>query len=217
MFGRTVLRVVVGGLFAGHGAQKLFGKFGGHGLDGTGAAFEQMGLQPGKPMATLAGATELTGGALLALGASTPLSTAMLTGVMASAIERVHMKNGPWNADGGYEYPLVLMAVLFYLADEGPGAISIDRLRKKYHYGFGWAVAELAAGVGGAFAIRAIAARQQQAQAWSHATAASHNDGLEPEQVGMRPVGLEDTSGSGASTSAGNGAANNAGTQARAS
>ncbi len=177
MIGTTMLRVVVGGLFAGHGAQKLFGSFGGHGPDATGEAFEKMGLSPGKPMATLAGAAELTGGSLVALGAANPLGSAMLSGVMATAIEQVHLKNGPWVGDGGYEYPLVLMAVLFHLADEGPGPISLDRLFGKKRYGLGWAVAQLAAGVGGAMAIRAMALRRQQAQQQDQ----HHDQQVEPQ------------------------------------
>lgn len=206
MIGKTVLRVVVGGLFVGHGAQKLFGTFGGHGLDGTAQAFEQMGLRPGLPMAAAAGASEVAGGALVALGAATPFGTAMLTGVMASAIDRVHLKNGPWVSDGGYEYPLVLIAALWYLADEGPGPISIDRLRKKVHRGPFWAIFELALGVGGAMAVRAIAERQKAGSPFAATTfspapggevADRHSDasdGVAPaaEQVATRPLGQEE-------------------------
>jgi putative oxidoreductase len=173
-----MLRVVVGGLFAGHGAQKLFGSFGGKGLEATGQGFEQVGLRPGKQMATLAGASELAGGTLVALGAATPLGAAMLSGVMASAIERVHLKNGPWNADGGYEYPLVLMALLFQLTDAGAGPISIDRLRKNRHSGPGWAVAQLAVGVGGAAAVRAFVARRESLDAGGEPSSHSARTGL---------------------------------------
>ncbi len=161
MLGKTVVRVLVGGLFAGHGAQKLFGKFGGKGLTGTGDAFEQIGLRPGVPMAAAAGVSELVGGSLVALGLMTPLGTAMLSGVMASAIERVHLRNGPWNSDGGYEYPLVLTGVLAYFADEGPGVISLDRLRGRDRHGPFRMIAGLGAGVAGAMAIRSLAERSK--------------------------------------------------------
>ncbi|HTX00154.1 MAG TPA: DoxX family protein, partial [Acidimicrobiales bacterium] len=160
MIAKTLLRVVVGGLFAGHGAQKLFGSFGGRGLEETGRTFERLELRPGREMAALAGTTELAGGTLVALGAGTPYGAAMLTGVMATAIERAHLRNGPWNGDGGYEYPLVLMAVLFQLTDSGPGPVSVDRLRGKRHAGPGWAVLELAAGIAGAMAVRAYSTRR---------------------------------------------------------
>ena len=91
-----LLRLSVGGFFIGHGTQKLFGWFGGHGLDATGQAFESMGLRPGKRNAIAAGAAEAGGGALLALGLATPLAGAALTATMLTAIHRVHLKNGPW-------------------------------------------------------------------------------------------------------------------------
>ena len=93
--GRLLLRLSVGGFFFGHGTQKLFGWFGGHGLDATAECFEQLGLRPGKRNAIAAGAAEAGGGALLALGLATPLAGAALTGTMLTAIDRVHAKNGP--------------------------------------------------------------------------------------------------------------------------
>ena len=81
-FGIALLRAVVGGLFIGHGLQKLLGKFGGHGLEGTAGFFEQLGLRPGKVHATAAGVAEAGGGALLVLGAATPLASAAITGTM---------------------------------------------------------------------------------------------------------------------------------------
>jgi putative oxidoreductase len=125
--GLTFLRVVLGALFFGHGTQKLCGWFGGHGLEGTAGFFESLGLKPGRRHATAAGAAEAGGGALLALGFLTPAAAAALIGVMSTAIEKVHMKNGPWVSNGGYEYNLVLIAVMVALADLGPGEFSIDR------------------------------------------------------------------------------------------
>ena len=89
--GRLFLRGVVGPLFVGHGTQKLFGWFGGHGLDGTGGFFESLGLRPGKRHATAAGAAEAAGGVLLTLGALTPLAAAMISGTMITAIRKVHL------------------------------------------------------------------------------------------------------------------------------
>jgi putative oxidoreductase len=106
--------------------QKLAGWFGGSGLDGTGEHFEQIGLRPGRENALLAGAAEACGGSLLALGLLTPAAVSMLTGVMTNAIRHVHGKNGLWVTDGGVEYPVVVLAALAALADEGPGRFSLD-------------------------------------------------------------------------------------------
>src|SRR3954454_17468042 len=88
--GRLILRGVVGPLFVGHGTQKLFGWFDGHGPDATGGFFESIGLRPGKRHATAAGWSETLGGALLTLGALTPVAQAMITGTMVTAIRKVH-------------------------------------------------------------------------------------------------------------------------------
>lgn len=109
--GLLLLRLVVGGLFIGHGSQKLFGSFGGHGLEGTGSFMGKLGYRPGRPMAALAGFAELASGALLLLGFFTPFAAAGIIGVMFNAIISVHWRNGVWNQDGGIEYPLVLCTV----------------------------------------------------------------------------------------------------------
>ncbi len=93
--GLLALRVIVGGLFVGHGAQKLFGRFRGAGLDGTGEFFESVGLRPGRMMAMTAGLAELTGGTLFALGLLTPLAAALLIAVMCSAIATVALAQRP--------------------------------------------------------------------------------------------------------------------------
>jgi putative oxidoreductase len=151
--GLTFLRAVTGVLFFGHGTQKLFGWFGGHGLEGTAGFFESLGLKPGRRHATAAGAAEAGGGALLALGFLTPAGAAALIGVMSTAINKVHMKNGPWVTNGGYEYNLVLIAVMLVLADVGPGHFSLDHALGIEVKGPAVAALALGAGVGGAYAM----------------------------------------------------------------
>jgi putative oxidoreductase len=157
-----VLRVVVGGLLAGHGLQKLFGWFGGHGPKGTAAFFEGIGLRPGLPLAVLAGSAELAGGLLLGFGLFVPVAALLLVGVMATAIAGVHWKNGPWVTSGGFEYPLVIATVAFTVAALGPGSLSLDRVFGIEWAGLGWAVAAaVVGGLGGltAFALGRLANR----------------------------------------------------------
>src|SRR3954462_8932395 len=99
--GRPALRFVIGPLFVGHGTQKLFGWFGGHGLEGTGGFFESLGLRPGRRHATGPAAPEPLGGALLTIGAATPLAATLLSSTMVTAIRKVHAPNGPWVTEGG--------------------------------------------------------------------------------------------------------------------
>ena len=147
-----ILRVVVGGLFAGHGAQKLFGWFGGHGLRNTGGFFESLGFRPGTPMAFLAGAAELGGGLLLAFGLFVPAAAAMLTGVMVSAIAAVHWKKGVWNQNGGIEFHLVLIAVAFAVAAIGAGRYSLDNAFGIDWHGLWWAIGAVGLGAVGGLA-----------------------------------------------------------------
>jgi putative oxidoreductase len=151
--GRFILRAVLGGYFIGHGTQKLFGWFGGHGPDATGQFFESLGLRPGKQHALAAGASEAAGGALLVLGAATPLASAAIVGTMLTAIQKVHLKNGPWVTDQGYEYNLVLIAAALALAETGPGSPSIDTARGSEMYGPGWALLALLLGAAGAAGV----------------------------------------------------------------
>src|SRR5690242_4097045 len=116
---RLILRLLIGGLFVGHGTQKLFGWFGGHGLDGTGGFFESLGLRPGKRHATAAGVAETAGGALLTLGALTPVASSVLGATMITAARKAHAKNGVWATQGGYEYNLVLVGAVAALAESG--------------------------------------------------------------------------------------------------
>lgn len=158
--GRLLLRTAVGGFFVGHGTQKLFGWFGGNGLGATSAHFESMGLRPGKVHATAAGVAETAGGAGLALGYRTPLASAAIISVMLTAINRVHLKNGPWAHKGGYEYNVVLLAAAMAIAESGPGALSLDALRGKEREGASWGLLALALGVAGAAGAHAFAEQQ---------------------------------------------------------
>jgi putative oxidoreductase len=146
-----VLRLVVGLLFVGHGAQKLFGIFGGHGLAGTAGFFDQIGLKPGRLHARAAGLMEFGGGALLALGLFTPIASAAIIAVMVAAVITVHAAKGIWSTDGGYEYNLVLGAVAFALAGTGAGQWSLDHAFGLDMSGTGWALGALAAGIIGGF------------------------------------------------------------------
>ena len=123
--GLLVLRLLLGLLIAGHGAQKLFGLFGGHGLAGTGAFFESLGFRPGRTMAMIAGATELGAGLLLALGLFTPLAGAGVIGTLLVA-GSIHAGKGLWATEGGYELPLVYAVLGAVLALTGAGAFSLD-------------------------------------------------------------------------------------------
>lgn len=163
-----VLRVIVGGLFVGHGSQKLFGWFGGHGPKGTASFFDGVGLAPALPLALLAGTAELAGGLLLGLGLFVPVAALLLVGVMTTAVAAVHWKNGLWVTAGGLEYPLVLAAVAFAVAAIGPGSISLDHAFGIDWAGLKWAVgAVVCGGLGGliAFALGRFARREPQAHA----------------------------------------------------
>jgi|SRR5579875_3526493 len=149
-FGRLLLRVTVGGFFVGHGTQKLFGWFGGQGLAATAQNFERMGMRPGKRNALAAGIAETAGGAAIAAGAGTPLAASGLIAVMLTAIKRVHWRNGPWMANGGYEYNVVMIAALLTLAEVGPGRLSVDASQDLDWHGPWWMLAALLLGVGGA-------------------------------------------------------------------
>jgi putative oxidoreductase len=149
--GAPLMRALIGGLFVGHGTQKLFGWFEGPGLQGTTGMMEKLEMRPAKRHALLVGAAETGGGLLLSLGALTPLATAMLTGSMTTAIRKVHGARGPWVTGGGWEYNAVLVAALTALAEHGPGSPSIDSVRFPRMHGAAWALASLAGGVAGSY------------------------------------------------------------------
>jgi putative oxidoreductase len=181
--GRLLLRGVIGGLFIGHGTQKLFGWFGGPGRDGTEQMMGKLEMHPPRAHAVVSGATEATGGALLAAGLATPLAAAELIGVMFTAIRKVHLKNGPWVSKGGYEYNLVLIAALVALVDGGPGNLSVDRALGIHDTGPGWALGSLAAGAATSAAVieagRRLAARRAAAQEDAAADGGAQDTGAE--------------------------------------
>ena len=126
--GLLLIRVVVGGLLAGHGVQKLFGRLGGLGLDGTGGYLATHGFRPGRPFAALAGLAELIGGLFLLSGLATPLAAALVVATMIVAARTDHVGKGLWIFNGGAEYALTMASIGLGLAIVGPGSLSIDNL-----------------------------------------------------------------------------------------
>lgn len=123
--GLFALRAGLGGTLIAHGAQKLFGSFGGGGIEGTAAMFDGMGFKPGKANAVIAGVSETGGGALLALGLGTPAAAGAVTGTMVVA-GSMHAPNGFFAQKGGLEHPATLALAASALALTGPGRISLD-------------------------------------------------------------------------------------------
>jgi putative oxidoreductase len=173
----------MGVLFMGHGLQKLRGWFGGHGLEGTAGFFESIGLRPGKRHATAAGVAETAGGALLTLGLATPVAAAALIGTMTTAVKTVHLQNGPWVSDGGWEYNAVIIGALAALVETGPGPVSLDRSLGIELSGPAWALLALGAGVGGAFANLAQSAPDPQTAEESRSTGEAGTVATPPADV----------------------------------
>ncbi len=122
-----ILRVALGGLMAGHGAQKLFGSFGGPGMEGTSGFMEMLGLTPGRPWGTMAALSELGGGTLTALGLLHPLGPLGIIGSMSIATTKAHWDKPIWVTEGGAELPVTNIAVATALMLNGPGKYSLDR------------------------------------------------------------------------------------------
>ncbi|MEU7059023.1 DoxX family protein [Streptomyces sp. NPDC046197] len=154
-WGLLLVRLTFGLLMAGHGAQKLFGLFGGSGLTKTGMSFASLGYRPGKLFATIGGLSEFLGGLGLALGLLTPLAAAALIGVMVNAMVTVTGAHGLWDTDGGVEYSVCIAVVALAVAAIGPGRLALDRL---FRWGTGgWTEAALALGLGGGAAAITLA------------------------------------------------------------
>jgi putative oxidoreductase len=126
--GLLVARLAVGLAMAAHGSQKLFGWFGGHGLDGTGGFFESLGFRPGRFFALAAGASELAAGVLTAAGLLGPAGPALMLMTMLVAIATVHAANGFFAGSNGIEVPFLYAVAAVTLALTGPGALSLDAL-----------------------------------------------------------------------------------------
>lgn len=124
--GLLLLRLAIGLTMASHGAQKLFGWFGGDGLEGTGGFMESLGLRPGRLHAALSGLSECGGGLLLALGLLTPLGSVLIIAVMLVATMTAHRGKGFYNTSGGAEFPFVLAISALTIAFTGAGAFSLD-------------------------------------------------------------------------------------------
>ena len=163
--GLLLLRLAVGLTMAAHGAQKLFGWFGGPGLDAVGGFFEQLGFVPGRRNAWMAGAGEFSGGVLLAIGLLTPAAAALLIAIMFVAVMSVHLKNGFFVTTGGYEYNLVLAVAAASVAFIGPGPLSVDALLGLPLAGAGWGFTAIVIGLAGGGV--ALAGRRQAAPALS--------------------------------------------------
>ncbi len=167
--GLFILRLVVGLLLVGHGTQKLFGWFGGHGLVGVGGWFESIGHRPGRLMAFVAGLSEAGGGLLLALGLLNPLAAAVAIGVMLVAGSTHWPKL--WATEGGFELPFVYAVSAAALAFTGPGAVSLDRALGWDLAGTGWGLAAVVVGgIGATVAtLRAAAVRRNTIATTSYA------------------------------------------------
>jgi putative oxidoreductase len=141
-----------------------------------------MGLKPGIVHASAAGAAETLGGAGVLLGYRTPLASASIISVMLTAINRVHLKNGPWAHKGGYEYNAVLIAAAASLAESGPGGLSLDALRGKEKSGWLWGIFSLVAGAAGAAGAHFLAESRATpvVPAPEPTSAASYANGTDP-------------------------------------
>jgi putative oxidoreductase len=148
--GLFLIQVTVGLLLAAHGAQKLFGVFGGHGIEGTGGFMESLDMRPGRHMALAAGSSEFFGGLLLALGLATPLAAALIGSTMLVAILTVHAGKGPFAMNNGWELPLTYAIVAIGLAFNGAGQWSLDNAIGWDVSGFWWGAAASAAAILGA-------------------------------------------------------------------
>jgi putative oxidoreductase len=157
--GLLILRLALGLLLIGHGSQKLFGYFGGHGPEGTGRFFHSVGFRPGRAMAYAAGLSEAGAGLLLAVGLLTPVAAAAVVGTMFVA-SSVHWKNGLWGQNGGFELALFYALTGIVLAFTGPGAYSLDNAVGLDHFnGVGWGVLAAAVGIAAGFVVVSRARR----------------------------------------------------------
>jgi putative oxidoreductase len=126
-YGLTVVRILVGIIFVAHGSQKLFGAFGGYGLEGTGQYMASLGLNPGYLMALLSGSAEFFGGLGLVIGLLARPAAVVLALTLVVAIFSVHISHGLFMANNGYEFALALLGGVIAVLIEGAGKVSVDR------------------------------------------------------------------------------------------
>ncbi|MEA2647153.1 MAG: putative oxidoreductase [Chloroflexota bacterium] len=169
--GLFVLRVAIGLMISAHGGQKLFGWFGGQGMNGWTGMVEKMRMRPTSLWAWTAAGTEFLGGLALAAGFMTPVAGAMLFGAMLVAALTVHLANGFWNTKGGIEFPLTNGIACLALAITGPGAISVDTILGLQPFGPYLVVVAMLfalAGVVAALESRHFGQRRTRSRATSH-------------------------------------------------
>lgn len=164
-----VLRLVTGLLFIGHGLQKLVPDrysprlLRAFGLRATAGGFESLGMHPPLAAAALAAVAEVAAGVSLATGLLTPVGTFLIAAVMTTAVLSTHIRNGIWNSDGGFEYPLTLIVIGFVVSALGPGSISVNNwLGIDNWAGLDWSVADsglaaIVTGIGVAAGLLALA------------------------------------------------------------
>lgn len=126
-YGLTIVRILVGIIFIAHGSQKLFGAFGGYGLEGTGQYMSSLGLNPGYLMALLSGSAEFFGGLGLVIGLLARPAAVVLALTLVVAIFSVHISHGLFMANNGYEFALALLGGVVAVLIEGAGKVSVDR------------------------------------------------------------------------------------------
>ena len=170
-FGLLVLRLLVGGIFIGHGVVKFTERFGGLGLDRAAAVFEQIGYRPPRPYLVIAGTTELVAGIALLAGLATPIAAAALTGVMVNAIGSSKAGHGPWYFNGGWEYDVTLLVAGAALAFTGPGEVSLDAVAGLDAAGWTWGPGALALGLVSGRAVLALRRRSAGSAATTEAVA----------------------------------------------
>lgn len=157
--GLLALRLLVGGIFVGHGIVKFTERFGGLGVERASAVFEQIGYRPARPFLVAAGAVELVAGVAFLAGAATPLAAAALVGVMVNTIGSAKLGKGPWYFNGGWEYDLSLLVTAAAVAFTGPGQAAVDTALHLDLAGWAQGSAALALGLVSGLALLALRAR----------------------------------------------------------